>query len=159
MTRRTEVTLWSVAVLAGLVAVLGWRDTEQLAPEGLSPIAPLSAPPGRLTSDSLVALAALIESGDPFRLDRHPAAVAYRADLDGGAPQPAPLRPALVLKGVLGGPPWEAILEGLPGREGSVLVTAGQRFGPLRVQSVRPDTVIVKGTDTTWVLTVRRVWQ
>lgn len=100
-------------------------------------------------ADSLVA-------NDVFRIERKPSKVAF------GAPQPNTVPPAppkpiiqLVLGGVMGGPPWRAVLSGVPGRDGSVVVATGDTLGGLKVKSVRPDVVIVQGPDTTWTLTVR----
>jgi hypothetical protein len=63
-----------------------------------------------------------------------------------------------VLRGIIGGPPWSAILEGIPGREGSVVLRRGDTIAALRVRAVRRDTVVVEGADTTWRLTVKRTW-
>jgi len=62
-----------------------------------------------------------------------------------------------MLSGVFG-PPWQAVLEGIPGKQGSVVVRVGDVFGELRIRSIRRDTVVVQGADTTWKLTVRRTW-
>lgn len=119
----------------------------------------VSPPVERPRGDSLLAAAARIAATDPFRLDRRPAAVPFRVELEGAPPAaPSPSRPALSLRGVVGGPPWEALVEGFPGREGSVLVRRGDRVGDLAVRRVAPDTVVISGQDTTWTLTLRKVW-
>jgi hypothetical protein len=56
------------------------------------------------------------------------------------------------------GPPWQAVVEGIPGREGGVVVREGEVLGELRVRSIKRDTVVVVGFDTTWALAVRRPW-
>ena len=58
------------------------------------------------------------------------------------------------------GPPWQALLEGVPGREGTaVVVRRGDVLGDLRIRDVTGTTVTVVGPDTTWRLTVRKGWQ
>jgi hypothetical protein len=67
-----------------------------------------------------------------------------------------PPKPRLVLRGILGGPPWDALIEGIPGREGSAVVRTGDKLAGLLIRSVRRDTVVVRGADTTWKLTMGR---
>jgi hypothetical protein len=162
VTRRMERWLWALAVLFVVLAAVAWQNGAGLVHDG-------SGAPRRSTGDgsvsptsagaaALSALASSIAARDPFRLERRPATVAF------GTPFVAPMvsvepsrRPRLLLSGVFG-PPWQAVLEGIPGREGSVIARAGDVFGDLRIRSVRRDTVVVQGADTTWKLTVRRVW-
>jgi hypothetical protein len=99
---------------------------------------------------------------DAFRLVRHPSPVIYRPELDGAPPPPPvakPPHPALSVSGILGGPPWAALVDGIPGREGSTLVHAGDVFGGLTVRSVTADSVTIVASDTTWRLGIRRGWQ
>jgi hypothetical protein len=101
-------------------------------------------------------------AADPFRLERHPSPIAYRPELEGVAPlppSPKPPKPPLVLAGILGGPPWEALIEGIPDHAGAVLVRQGDAFGDLKVRSVRRDSVIIQSADTTWRLGIKRTWQ
>jgi hypothetical protein len=114
--------------------------------------------------ESLVAAADRVVERDPFRLERRPSAVAYAPVIDGALPQaPTPPKPTLVVTGIVGGPPWEALVDGIPGRQGSVLVRRGDVFGDstvrLSVKRIGADTVVVVGMDTTWKLTVRRAWE
>jgi hypothetical protein len=74
-------------------------------------------------------------------------------------PQPPSSKPHLVLRGVLGGPPWDAIIEGIPGHDGSVVMRAGQSLGGITVRAVRRDTAYARGFDTTWALPLARSWQ
>ncbi|HEU4557817.1 MAG TPA: hypothetical protein VFS20_08200, partial [Longimicrobium sp.] len=111
--------------------------------------------------------ASSVARGDPFRLDRRPAPVAFsaRPDAMGGVPgmmqpppPPPPPRPQLAVSGIVG-PPWTALLEGVPGRDGPVLVRGGERLGELQVRQVGPNGVVVVGMDTIWRLTIRKAWQ
>ena len=124
-------------------------------------VAPRELP--KVSAESLRAVSQGIVAHDPFRLDRHPSPVPYRPELDGviaaTPPPPKPPKPRLALAGILGGPPWTALLDSVPGREGSVLVRRGDTLGGLRIRSVGRDTVIVEGADTVWKLGVKRPWQ
>ena len=158
MTQRLEIVLWCSTLALASAAIVGWRGASLKSADarfGLPPVHDAAPPP---TASRLEILASRIVARDPFRLDRKPAAVAFGA-MPAMAPAhatPAP-RPALLLSGVFG-PPWQAVLEGIPGKQGSVVVRAGDAFGELRIRSIRRDTVVVQGADTTWKLTVRRLW-
>jgi hypothetical protein len=62
----------------------------------------------------------------------------------------------ITLKGIAGGPPWTAMVQGIPGRRGIAMLTEGERLDSLLVRSITADRVIVVGPDTTWVLTMER---
>jgi hypothetical protein len=153
-----EQALWGVTAVSLVVATLGMRAA-RATPSflGQSVPAPMSEP-RRIDPDSIARAAAYIVANNPFRLSRQPATVAYAPELEGLAPPPVvrPPRPDLVLRGIVGGPPWSAILEGIPGRDGSVVARRGDSLGTLIVRAVGRDTVIIKGADTTWRLTVKR---
>lgn len=77
------------------------------------------------------------------------------------APMPAPSEPIqaqlqLHLSGVSGGPPWRAIMSGVPGRDGGVVVNPGDTVGGIKVRSIRRDTVIVQTKDSTMTFVLRR---
>lgn len=116
----------------------------------------LSSP---ISSDSLTTLVDRIVDADMFRLARRPSSVAFGATGDGApAPAPAPPKPPLALSGVIGGPPWTGLLDGVPGHDHSVLVRPGDTLAGLRVRSVTKNRVVIGGLDTTWQLTVRDPW-
>lgn len=158
--RMTTAALWLAATLLATLAVAGWRNAvprpESLAGPDLR--APTDA--YRTAPESLTRASAVIVARDPFRLERRPPTVAYEPEVGAVALAwlPDVARPTLVLKGLVGGPPWQAVLEGVPGRDGAVLVRRGDTLGALRVRAVGRDTVIVQGMDTTWRLTVRHLW-
>jgi hypothetical protein len=151
--RAIEAVLWTGTLLATAAGAVGWyRGTPAPAGNTAAPItrAPV---PLRAHASNIAEAAERVVRRNPFRLSRQPA----RIEVDSLAAEPAmPLRPALVVSGILGGPPWEAILEGVPGRRGGTVVRAGDVLGDLRVVAVRYDTVIVQGSDTTWILTLRQ---
>lgn len=106
---------------------------------------------------NLRAAAETTVDNDPFRLSNSPpdADAAPRS----GAAKPAasrPPHPVLVLKAITGGPPWQAIVAGMPGQGGDALVAPGATFGALTVQSITRDAVTVRAPDTTWTLSLKR---
>jgi hypothetical protein len=158
-----EALLWATAVVA---AVTTWR-TGVLPARAAPPETELRlTPPGeplRFSGPRLAAAAAGVVRSDPFRTDRHPSAVLFSAggEVTGiampGLPPVAP-RPQLSLAGIVG-PPWTALLEGLPGRDGAVVIRAGELVDGLRVREVTSNRVVIVGRDTTWHLTIKRNWQ
>jgi len=116
-----------------------------------------------LSDDSLATLEERIVARDPFRLSNRASAVRYDAFADatvlgapGMPPSSAVPRPVLELRAIVGGPPWQAIIDGLPGQQPGTTAQPGSRFDKLVVRAVTRDTVIVQGPDTTWVLSFRR---
>jgi hypothetical protein len=51
-----------------------------------------------------------------------------------------------------------ALLDGVPGKSGSVLVHAGDTLAGLRVRSLGPNGITITGFDTTWKLTLKKPW-
>jgi len=156
-----ERLAWAVTVIAlGFVADT-WHRIARPAQAPVPTIWPVSPPARPITSDSLGVLTARIVESDVFRLDRRPAALAYGSSPDTLAnrpvPAPAPPRPALVLVGIVG-PPWRALVDGIPGHDGSVLLHAGQVMAGLRVREVTATGASISAADTTWHLAIKRTW-
>ncbi len=155
-------SLWGVTALCATVAVRGWREAMSASP--VRPIVPSAnvASPKLIPADSLRDAASTIAAKDLFRFDRHPSTVSFRTDLQGIAPPPPPPKPphpALALSGIVGGPPWEALVDGIPGKDGAVLVRKGDVLGDLKIRSIGRDSLVIQGTDTTWRLGVKKPWQ
>jgi hypothetical protein len=165
-----ERILWLVAVVA---AVAAWTGSRAAAVKTPRPhVAPLDAPaaPRAFSPSALAGAERSVVEGDPFRLERRPASAAFQRQVaglmpGGGAPgmpfappPPPRFRPPLALTGMVG-PPWQALLEGLPNQQGAVVVRQGETYGDLRIRTVRPDLVVVQGPDTTWRLTLKPKWQ
>jgi hypothetical protein len=130
-------------------------------PEQRQPAAGAPAPL-RADTAALAASATRLRGQDPFRIDRKPADVRYdpwAPPPSAVAPAPAQPRPPLALAGLVGGPPWNAMIEGIPGREGGVLLQLGDSIGGVRFTALRGDTVFLTAFDTTWTLTARRPWR
>jgi hypothetical protein len=165
--RHTFRALLFGAGVAALVAARGWTHAQRDdRPSLAASIAIPGGTPQRVSvvdTATLDSLTTAISDRDPFRLTREPSAVAYTTEPD-GAPLPAPRpRPPIMLSGIVG-PPWAALLEGIPGHEGTYLARIGDTVARapsalLIIRSITHDTVVVRGADTTWRLTVRRVWR
>jgi hypothetical protein len=165
--RVVEIALWILAAAALVLGGTRWRDALPAAeapgtpPVLLSPPAPVRVPPERLGEATRG-----VAAGNPFRLDRAPAPLSATemaaSGADPGMPPPyqppPPPRPQLSVSGIAG-PPWRGVLEGVPGREGGVVVQRGDELGELRIRDVTATTVVVAAPDTTWRLPVRRPWQ
>ena len=156
---KMEATMWGLAALLALAAAHGWRTAVAVEAEAPAPFPRGAAAPALVDEDSLDEASVHVVEHDPFRLARRPSDVPYVPGIE-SAPPPAPVppKPALVLTGILGGPPWQGVVEGFPGASGSTVVQAGQIVGALTVVRVSEQEVVVEGADTTWTLRVRRAW-
>lgn len=97
---------------------------------------------------------------DPFRLSNTPSSLRYDPAVDNptggiGSPVIAQSRPSLVLKAIVGGPPWQAVIDGIPGQPPGTLAVQGSRFDHFLIKAITRDSVIVQGVDTAWVLSFR----
>jgi len=153
---RLELYLWALTPIAAIGGLLVMHEllTPRVAetrPHTVQPTDDNSAAPG--ASKELVAK---LIAADPFRRDRGRFdSTAITAPITLPKP-PASPKPHLTLRGIVGGPPWDAIVEGLPNREGSYVVRGGDSVSGLKVRSVRPDRVTIRGMDTTWILKLDR---
>ena len=162
MTVRVELSLWAMATLVAIGAVALMLRPFPYTParvderSSMRPTAPDSA--------HLVRLAGGIIATDPFRMYRQPPSARFdpasRSVVQSGIPTLEAPRPVLLLRAIVGGPPWEALLEGIPGRSGPLVVRTGDTLGELVIQSVGSDTVVIAGMDTTWRLALAgvRAW-
>lgn len=152
-----------LVLIACAGTAFAWRRALSGASTFASPAPSVPADVRTFESESLDAAVEVTVESNPFRLDRRPAQVAYDPELEGAAPAPPPPppapKPSLSLAGIIGGPPWEALIDGIPGREGSVLVRGGQTVGELHVRSVNAGKAVIEGADTVWTLTLRKPWQ
>jgi hypothetical protein len=161
-TRPIEMALWALAVVAAGATVVGWRAATAGPPRDARSAVPAAHGDPAVDSEGLRTMAAQVAATDPFRLDRHPSSVPYRPGIEYVAPPAAPPKPALVLKGTVGADQsrgWAAMIDGVPGHDGTAVLRMGDTLGGLRIKRVGRDTVVVTGMDTTWKLTVRRAWQ
>lgn len=158
MTERTVRRIWSAAAL--MLGAFVWsvfanppaRPAEEL---GTSMLAPPSA---RWIARANLGETVLATVGrNPFRADRRAAPLPFGAPAVIGQPASPPSRPLLKVTGI-SGPPWSAIVEGVPGRPSGTVVRAGERVGGLLVERISRDTVRLVGADTSWTLVLTRRW-
>ena len=154
--RELERLLWMLTTCVVAVATAAWFRWRQ----------PISNPSHQWVAEELVEIvpsdsgdrSERIVMRDPFRLSRRPSSTPFQSQpLNGAITASQMVRPILVLNGVVGGPPWSAVVTGLPGRDGNVVVHEAEIFGPLRIQVITRDGVVIQGLDTTWHLLAKRV--
>jgi hypothetical protein len=157
MNRRViQRILWTFSVCGAAFICWMW-----LRPAARSPAVATAAfgpadYPAIFDPDALTQAAADVVEGDLFRPDRT-APTASNAPASPPAPAAAPTpRPRFVLRGVIGGPPWDAIIDGLPGRPAGTVVRNGESIGGFSITVRSRDTVRVRGDDTVWTLTLGR---
>lgn len=103
------------------------------------------------TADSLIAAADAAAESDPFGT----AAVAVPNVAQTGAMPPGPMpppRPPFILLGILGGPPWSAVVSGIPNTMGPVLLRMGDTVGGYSIARVSRDTLVLKNGTATHTL-------
>jgi hypothetical protein len=162
---RVEVLLWLMTVVILLWGGVRWQHPDSPLVDEARP-GYTSAPPGPMgvSIERLENASRSIAAHNPFRLDRSPAPPGFIQD-DGGIrfgmtsyQPPRAARPILTVSGIAG-PPWRAVLEGVPGREGGVVVQRGDELNDLRIRDVTATTLVVASPDTVWRLTLRKQWQ
>ena len=160
---RSELALAAACLAFSAAAVVRWRRAlDGVAPVSARPRTLVRAPAtARLDDDSIADAAAFVAENDPFRLSSAPASVAYSPAMDAGPstlaqPVVAHVRPNLVLRGIIGGPPWQAIVDGIPGQPAGAIVRQGMAFDAITIRTVTRDTVFVQSPDTSWKLTLAR---
>jgi hypothetical protein len=102
---------------------------------------------------------AAVVSRDPFRLGRRPLLPAYDPLRLAEQLAPQPPKPRLIVVGVVNGSEPSAVIEGLPGVEGSRVVRVGDVVAGLQIKRIANGRVVIAGMDTTWVLEVREPWK
>ena len=114
--------------------------------------------------DSVAAAVEVLDHRNPFRREDDGAPHgATPFGLTGGAAPPrpftAPTRPTLTLRGIVGvAPELRAVVDGIPGVDGSTLMAPGDTLRGFRLRRVTADSAVVQSADTTWHLGLRRAW-
>lgn len=160
MTPRVEVLLWGATMV---IAATAWAVARPGRSRELAQPGPMAVPHvPRIDTAYIARGAATIVASNPFRLTRAPSPIPFgmpQLPAPGMVAAPnAPPKPALHLRAVVG-PPWEALLEGVPGKPGFTVVRMGDTVAGLTIRTIQRDSVIVRGMDTTWRLGVARAWQ
>jgi hypothetical protein len=119
---------------------------------------PRSAVIGGQSLDSLVRL---VSAHAPFRASRKLAIVRFdpQTGRQTAGNQPAAAKPMLMLSGIVWGTEPMAVLQGLPGIEGSKVVRRGDVIAGIRVSRIDHKRVWLSGLDTTWLLGLREPWK
>jgi hypothetical protein len=158
MTHARSISMLAVGTAAAIAtAIARWRNAETFIPSppaiSVTHVAALPAPTDSVLDDATDATI----TNDPFRLANEPSSVRYEPAAQGGAPMSATpvVRPTLVLKAIIGGPPWQAVIDGIPGQPAGAVASSGTRFDKLVVRSVSRDSVVVQGPDTAWTLSFK----
>jgi hypothetical protein len=160
---RAALGLAAMGLVCVALGALRWQNAApSLAVAQSGSRARVSAPAMPTSrADSVDDAAADVVENDPFRLSNAPAAVAFDPRRLGAASGGATVasarapRPVLVVRAIVGGPPWAAVVDGIPGQPPGTIVRAGESFDRLRVRSVSRDAVVVQAPDTTWSLTFK----
>jgi hypothetical protein len=155
-TDTVALALMAASAFAAAVAAIQWTRVDTVASRNVA-VSEKPVAATRLSADSLAHAEDAIVTNDPFRLSNSPPVVRFDAttEADPASAMAAPSRPVLVLKAIVGGPPWQAVIDGLPGQPPGALARAGSRFDRLTIHAVTRDSVIVHGADTSWILAFR----
>lgn len=118
------------------------------------------APSGKsMTASKLGSLVRLVILRTPFRASRKPAMVAFDPNPPAPAAASTAAKPVLALSGIVWSGDPTAVIQGLPGIEGSKVVRRGDVVAGFRISRIDRDRVWVTGFDTTWTLAVREPWK
>jgi hypothetical protein len=156
--RTIERSLFAIALTLALSAAVRWQAGAAAGAAAPVLVSQARASAQPASDSALEEAEALTVTNDPFRLSNTPPEVHYDPVNEaamaarGGAFVPPPVRPQFVLRAIVGGPPWHAVVDGIPGQPPGTLVRPGAQFDKVTVRSVTRDSVVVRGPDTTWVL-------
>jgi hypothetical protein len=154
--RLIERLLWIASAAALLIALAtSYRPVETPSPRTSAPTPAAELMREASSASAFESAVASIVSRNMFSTERRPMP-AVKPPVAAEQRSIIPSKPQLVLRGLIGGPPWDALLEGVPGREGSVVLRGGRTIMGFRLTIVRNDTAYIEGMDTLWTLTVRR---
>lgn len=153
--RRSLLGCSAAAIGAGVFGQITPFTGSELPPvmraEGARP-----ASPALLDVDSIVRL---IVVRTPFRAVRKPAQVSFDPKPSTQTEGPATPKPTLVLSGIVWSADPTAVIQGLPGIEGSKVVRRGDIIGGIRINRIEQARVWATGLDTSWTLVVREPWK
>jgi hypothetical protein len=150
--RRTETALWFLLLILGASAFarnITSLPSDEVQDRTTDPGVLSGIPRDRAAltrrSDSAVARA-------PFRLGTGRSLLRFGET----PPEPRPvdgvaLYPDVRVSAIVGGPPWQAVLQGVPGVTGDVVVRRGDRVGELSIGAITVTSVRLVSPDTSWL--------
>lgn len=156
-----EFALWLIA--AGAVFTT-WKEIRRMnAPvtdAARSPAVETQLRPLRDRSalvDSISSSAQFIAEHDPFRVGHQPSSTAYGTAVVAQLPAASQTSPRL--QGIVGAPGrLRIILSGIPGRDGNVVLQAGDSLDGYRVRRITMSSAVIAGRDTAWTLRLGNAW-
>jgi hypothetical protein len=158
MTRRdVHRPLLPLTAALAIVAAMRWRSSVTLDPPRAVAAPAIPREHTIITDSALADAESTTVDNDPFRLSNEPPDAAYDPAREGtasgsrGSPPPR-TRPNLVLRAIVGGPPWQAVIDGIPAQPPGTLARSGSTFDGFVVRAVFRDSVVVQLPDTTVVL-------
>jgi len=149
-----EWSLWGGAVVLTALSVVTWRAARPEPTWARTVLRPALVADA-IPAETLGTRVLQVISADPFRLERTPSRAPFGEPMDtdiAALPARTP-PPDLQLRG-LTGPPWRAVLES-PGSASGVLAAPGDTVAGVRIVDVRHDRVVLRTSDTSWVLTMK----
>ncbi len=162
MNRSRRMCLWLLSASLWALATWAWQPAPGVPPEGPA-LGPSVRPLDKTDPLELEAAARGFSTRNPFRFQRRPTEVRFGSPRGAAAPQ-VPLEAEepdlsrVSLAGIVGGPPWAVILEGLPGAERGVLIQVGDQAHGVTVRDVRGDAAVLSSADTTWTVSLKPPW-
>jgi hypothetical protein len=155
---RLEIALAVIALSLSSIGIHRWRRALPASTAAAQQTPTVLETPRLPSADALDEAAGTATDQNPFRLSRMPSDVPFvpRRAASAMAPAAPAFRGALTLRGIVGGPPWQAVIDGIPGQPSGTVVRAGSTFEKLTIRSVTRDTVIIQSPDTIWRLTLGR---
>lgn len=153
----TELALWCATIFVAALLAAGLRPPGEAEIKQSRVAAMSSGAIAILAADSVAAASDYLSANDPFRVSHQPSSVPF------GAATPVLAqglsRPTLALRGIVGSSGgWSAVLTGIPGHDGTVLLRAGDTIAGLRVRRVAAGSAVIQGRDTLWTLSLEVPW-
>lgn len=140
-------------VLAIAGAILRVSAIEPSTPKWEVAVAEQDYDFARPNRDTLTSLASLAVRHAPFRLGATAPTVRFGSEPAAPAPAPVPL-PSIAVLAIVGGPPWSALLEGLPNTDGETVVRIDDRFADIRIRTITALGVGLSNRDTSWTISL-----
>jgi hypothetical protein len=155
--------LWLTCIALMAATVHAIATSVRMDPVAVAAAVPVPRIPPLPDSALLQQAADSLRQRNPFRLDRMPTARPFGTPEPTEAP-PVPVvaevqRPVASVVGIVGGPPWKALIEGLPGQETGALLAAGEEWNGFLVKWIRRDSVMLVTPDTTLILILKQAWR